>query len=97
MNAVILAEKPNGISLILSRRQMMIPRKTKPKIQTPFKVYLYQTKAPVSVMFSGSGPYISEYDKTYCYNERSGKIIGEFICDYIVDLSEGATGVRDTV
>lgn len=59
-------------------------------MKPPFKCYIYQTKKPVAVSFSGTGPHISEYDKTYWYNKGSGRVIGEFVCDWI----EGTCGWR---
>lgn len=95
MDAVILAVQPEGVRLIFGGKRTMDPRKTRPNLKTPFKVYIYQTKKPEWVMLSGTGPHISEYDKTYCYTERSGKIVGEFICDYITDLSEGLQAYKE--
>lgn len=48
-------------------------RKSKPNIETPFKVYIYETKGKrirLSSIFYG--------------HEGKGKIIGEFVCDYIL-------------
>ena len=83
MKAVLLSVRPTYCEKIASGKKTIEVRKSRPKQETPFKVYIYQTKKPVSVMISGTGKHISEYDKTYCYNEKSGKVIGEFICDKI--------------
>lgn len=83
MKSVLISIQPKWCELIASGKKTVEVRKTRPKLETPFKVYIYQTKKPVSVSFSGTGKHISEYDKTYYYNERSGKVIGEFVCDRI--------------
>ena len=85
MKSVLISIQPKWCELIASGKKTVEVRKTRPKIDTPFKVYIYQTKKPVSVSFSGTGKHISEYDKTCFYNERSGKVIGEFVCDCITN------------
>lgn len=81
--AVLISIRPKWCELIANGKKTIEVRKTMPKIQTPFKVYIYQTRKPVSVSFSGNGKHISEYDKTLWYNSWSGKVIGEFICNKI--------------
>jgi predicted transcriptional regulator len=83
MKSVLISIHPKWCELIASGKKTVEVRKTKPKLETPFKVYIYQTRKPVEVSFYGTGRHISEYDKTKWYNERSGKVIGEFLCDYI--------------
>ena len=83
MKSVLISIQPKWVNKIASGEKTIEVRKSKPKIETPFKCYIYQTRKPISVMFSGTGKHISEYDKTYCYNKRSGKVMGEFTCDRI--------------
>lgn len=83
MKTVLLSIQPKWCELIANGKKTVEIRKTKPKIETPFKCYIYQTKKPVSVTFSGTVRHISEYDKTQWYTEQSGKVIGEFVCDKI--------------
>lgn len=87
--AVLMSIQPKWCELIASGKKTIEVRKTKPKLETPFKVYIYQTKKPVAVSFSGTGRHISEYDKTYWYNERSGKVIGEFVCNALTYIEAG--------
>lgn len=87
MKSVLISIQPKWVELIASGKKTIEVRKTRPKIDTPFKCYIYQTRKPISVMFSGTGKHISEYDKTYCYNKRSGKVIGEFVCDRIEEYT----------
>ena len=87
MKAVLISIRPNWCNLIASGKKTVEVRKTRPKIDTPFKVYIYQTRKPVAVSFSGTGRHISEYDKILWYTERSGKVIGEFLCDAVFPIS----------
>jgi predicted transcriptional regulator len=84
--AVLISIQPKWCELIASGKKIVEVRKTKPKLETPFKVYIYQTRKPVAVSLSGTGRHISEYDKTLYYTKRSGKVIGEFVCDQIDEI-----------
>lgn len=55
-------------------------RKTRPKLPTPFKGFIYETKGVQVVHFDGC-------DITY---RGRGKVIGEFICDHIWECSDRA-------
>ena len=83
MKSVLISIQPKWVEKIANGQKTIEVRKTRPKLETPFKCYIYQTKKPVHTSFSGIGRHISEYDKTCYYNERSGNVIGEFICDRI--------------
>ena len=68
MKSVLISIQPKWCELIASGRKTIEVRKTKPKLPTPFKVYIYQSKKRD---FEGS---------TY----SDGKVIGEFVCDKII-------------
>ena len=42
--AVLMSAKPEWCKKILSREKTVEVRKTRPKLETPFKVYIYCTK-----------------------------------------------------
>lgn len=44
MKSVILSIKPKWCELIASGQKTVEVRKTRPKIETPFKCYIYETK-----------------------------------------------------
>lgn len=90
MKAVLISIQPKWCEKISDGKKTIEVRKTKPSIPTPFKVYVYQTRKPVLVGFSGTGRHISEYDKICFYHKGSGKVIGEFICDKIEKFSVGS-------
>ncbi|MGN0595015.1 MAG: hypothetical protein ACI4I6_07645 [Hominimerdicola sp.] len=72
--AVLFSIKPKYCELIASGKKTIEVRKTKPKIETPFKGYIYETKG----LYKGSGN---------CLFRGSGKVIGEFVCDNIIKFS----------
>lgn len=45
MNAVLISTKPRWCAKIANGEKPLEVRKTRPKIETPFKCYIYQTKA----------------------------------------------------
>ena len=80
MKAVLISIHPKYCKLIADGKKTIEVRKSVPKLERPFKVYIYCTKKPVSVIISGTGRHIGEKDITYCYDERNGRVIGEFVC-----------------
>lgn len=71
--AVLMSIQPKGVELIANGKKTIEIRKTKPKLQTPFKCYIYCTKDGYDVSTFGA-------DKTIIWH---GKVIGEFVCDKI--------------
>lgn len=71
--AVLISIRPEWCNLIKNGTKTVEVRKTRPKLETPFKVYIYETKTPLrwnkshNDIIGGSG----------------GEVIGEFICDNI--------------
>lgn len=78
MKSVLASIQPQYCELIASGKKTVELRKTRPKIDTPFKVYIYQTK---TVYISKS----KENDLLVPIKQNMGKVIGEFVCDEIVD------------
>lgn len=75
MKAVLMSIKPKWCELIASGKKTVEVRKTNPKIETPFKVYIYETQGRTET------PWIDE-DGHHIFKGR-GQVIGEFVCDYI--------------
>ena len=44
--AVLISIRPEWCDLIVRGKKTIEVRKTRPKLETPFKVYIYCTKAP---------------------------------------------------
>lgn len=70
MKSALFSIKPKYCELIARGKKTVEVRKTRPKIPTPFKGYVYETKS----LYRGSGN---------CLFQGQGKVIGEFICDEI--------------
>lgn len=80
MQAVLISIQPKWCELIASGKKTVEVRKTKPKLETPFKVYIYETQGRTEA------PFVDE-EGHHIFKGR-GQVIGEFVCDYI----SGGTG-----
>lgn len=78
MKAVLMSIKPKWVELILNGKKTVEVRKTAPKLETPFKVYVYETKG------TSETPIV--YEDGYMDFHGRGKVIAEFVCDYKYDL-----------
>lgn len=91
MKAVMLSIQPRWIELIASGKKTVEVRRTKPKIDVPFKCYIYCTKGEPLMKTAGNDCFI---DKQYRQGENlyglyeflNGKVIGEFMCDKVVQF-----------
>ena len=78
MKSILISVKPKYCELIASGKKTIEVRKTKPKLETPFKVYIYQTQ----------GKYEDLRDcRTFRFWDIRQKVIGEFVCDGIIPIS----------
>lgn len=78
MKAVLISIRPKWVELIASGEKTIEVRTTRPKIERPFKCYIYQSGKNLT-----STVYGTEFSK-------SGYVIGEFACDtFITDKSCG--------
>lgn len=76
--AVLLSIRPKWCELIASGKKTIEVRKTAPKLKTPFKCYIYETKGKVERPRGDEDGYI--------YQEGRGAVIGEFVCDEIKSI-----------
>lgn len=73
MKSILMSIQPKWCELIASGKKTFEVRKTKPKIDPPFKVYIYQTKKTwIYNIYSK----IADWQR---------KVIGEFVCDEIYE------------
>lgn len=81
MKSVLISIQPKWCELIASGKKTIEVRKTAPKLDTPFKCYIYCT-------LSGSNEIAKDLPKWYRekWYEKKGKIIGEFVCNDIEDI-----------
>lgn len=76
MKAVLISIQPKWCELIASGKKTVEIRKTKPKLETPFKVYIYATKSGDRLVLKS--------DKVFEISRAiTGKVIGEFVCDWV--------------
>lgn len=83
MKAVLISIRPEWCYRIASGEKTIEIRKSKPKLSTPFKCYIYCTSkinGPLSVFWNGD-------------IIGNGKVIGEFICDRIEYLDMDSIGI----
>ena len=91
MKAVLISVQPKWCELIASGKKTVEVRKTKPKIEMPFKCYIYCTQNGKNLIKDDISTTISFIAK------NSGKVIGEFVCDRIRCEKEVADGLVDIV
>lgn len=90
MKSVMISIKPNWCELIANGRKTIEVRKTRPKLETPFKCYIYCTQSELLTRSNYNGKiYVATSKKYRKALERngnitlSGKVIGEFVCDRV--------------
>ena len=90
MKGVLISIQPKWCELIASGKKTIEVRKNRPKLDTPFKCYIYCTKSkPLIGNYEGHIYFMDEGDFDY-YNKNTifkcnSKVIGEFVCDEILD------------
>ena len=87
MKEVLISIQPKWCELIASGRKTIEVRKTRPKIETPFKCYIYMTSKgnkPIKEIETPNGFAYVEVDY-----KMAGKVIGEFVCDEMIEDKRG--------
>ena len=92
MKAVIINTPPVTCEKIASKDCAILIKKTRPKIDAPFKCYIYCMQSGdwlVSVNGKINKPNTADIDLTTdtIIHELNGKIIGECVCDRIDKFS----------
>ncbi len=78
MKSILISIRPKWCELIACRKKTIEVRKTRPKLESPFKCYIYETKG-----FERVG------NENLCCTiggKGHGAIIGEFVCDAIYEI-----------
>lgn len=73
--AVLISIRPKWVEKIANGEKLIEVRKTRPKLQTPFKCYIYCTQPK----YPHEDFILTDYPKPQFYG--GGKVIGEFTCD----------------
>lgn len=96
--AVLISIRPEWCDLIVRGKKTIEVRKTRPKLETPFKAYIYCTKAPqhlITIFKDGEEiedgeihhgkPVFVKCDKYLpdSIRDKTQMVIGEFTCDDI--------------
>ena len=81
MKSVLISIQPKWCELIANGKKLVEVRKTKPKIDVPFKCYIYCTKDNTFAEKTLRG--FDDNGKAIYYKANKGKVIGEFVCDNI--------------
>jgi predicted transcriptional regulator len=104
--AVMISVRPKWCEKIASGEKTIEVRKTRPKLQTPFKVYIYCSKAKERLIYilkdgdenygeiyHGKPVFIKRDEGSVCdmWGNRQ-KVIGEFTCDRIYELETRSPG-----
>lgn len=95
MKAILMSIQPKWCDLIAHGNKTIEVRKTKPKLEPPFKVYIYCTKnSQHFALVQGGGTvelfHTCDYRSAIVVGGEiaNGKVIGEFVCDKIYNLQE---------
>ena len=85
--AVMLSIRPKWCEKIASGEKTIEVRKTRPKIDTPFKCYIYCTLQGCNEFFRVDlGRDVAKWNRGK-WADRKGNVIGEFTCDRIDRLA----------
>lgn len=80
--AVMISIRPKWCEKICNGEKTIEVRKTRPKLETPFKCYIYCTKPK----YEHEDFIRTDYPKPQFYG--GGKVIGEFACDRIYNIDK---------
>lgn len=92
MKKVLISIQPQWCELIASGKKMIEVRKTRPKIETPFKCYIYCSKGKTFLYKNpNNGELFLDSNGGYRggdYEDRflTGKVIGSFVCDKVYKI-----------
>lgn len=85
--AVMLSIRPKWVEKIANGEKTIEVRKAKPKLDTPFKCYIYCTLQGCNEFFRVDlGRDVAKWNRGK-WADRKGNVIGEFICDRIYELA----------
>lgn len=78
MKSILISIQPKWVEKIIRGEKTIEVRKSRPKIEMPFKCYIYCTKNRDNEIY-----------KRYKVDDiKSGKVIGDFVCDKVEDFSK---------
>ena len=102
MRSVLISIKPRWCELIASGRKIVEVRKTAPKLEPPFKCYIYCTKEKPFLVWGDvfRGNWETEITHLTGYSREAaekiwdifnGMMLGEFVCTRVEEFTANAT------
>lgn len=91
--AVLISIRPKWCELIATGDKTVEVRKTRPKLETPFRCYIYCTKTEDMLWvlnmtsradYGGLPAVCANLKHAKGASRGNGKVIGEFVCDFIL-------------
>ena len=83
MKSVLISIRPKWVELIASGKKTVEVRKTRPKLETPFKCYIYCTLAGSNELWRETlNRDLARWNREK-WGFKKGNVIGEYICDRI--------------
>ena len=79
MKAILMSIKPKWCEKIFNGEKTIEVRKIAPKLETPYKVYVYDTKKAFDI----TDIYDLSTDVVRKVADGRGKVVGEFVCDKV--------------
>lgn len=97
MKEVLISIQPKWCEKIANGKKTVEVRKTRPKLELPFKCYIYCTNTQPYIAWAEvfRGNFESEIATIHGYSRKdaekiwdifNGKVMGEFVCDKIFDI-----------
>lgn len=100
--AIMISIQPKWCELIASGQKTIEARKSRPKLETPFKCYIYCTSRKIKAITNPNTAHvkikvpkrapIKEVAYTYSWFQ---KVIGEFVCDKVEQFTVGSLRCDD--
>lgn len=90
MKSILISIRPEWCKKIADGTKTIEIRKTRPKLETPFKCYIYCTKGRGDCLWRWDGIWYDTQFPNERPNRLDGKVIGEFICEEIMEAECGA-------
>ena len=98
MKSVLISIQPKWCELIANGEKTVEVRKTKPKLEPPFKCYIYCTNGKEKLWVLSGSERDFNCEKIACIAQAkdvggayqgNGKVIGEFVCDVVITAERG--------
>jgi predicted transcriptional regulator len=83
MKAILMSIRPEWCDLIIREQKTIEVRRTRPKLETPFRVYVYCTFAASKEFKFDDRNWNTSAKNHGGLPQKRGRVIGEFICDDI--------------